>query len=58
MVQPVRSPDNPGTTVVSIGHLTPWPEKPGYRTQVWDNENYGEEDEEEEEEVKEGDLGI
>ena len=28
---------NPGTTVVSIGHLTPWPENPGYRTQVWDN---------------------
>ena len=27
---------NPGTTVVSIGHLTPWPENPGYRTQVWD----------------------
>ena len=28
---------NPGTTVVSTGHLTPWPENPGYRTQVWDN---------------------
>ena len=28
---------NPGTTVVSIGHLTTWPENPGYRTQVWDN---------------------
>ena len=28
---------NPGTTVVSIGHLTPWPQNPGYRTQVWDN---------------------
>ena len=27
---------NPGTTVVSIGHLTTWPENPGYRTQVWD----------------------
>ena len=27
---------NPGTTVVSIGHLTPWPQNPGYRTQVWD----------------------
>ena len=37
MVQPIRSPGNPGTTVVSIGHLTPWPENPGYRTQVWDN---------------------
>ena len=36
MVQPIRSPENPGTTVVSIGHLTPWPENPGYRTQVWD----------------------
>ena len=31
---------NPGTTVVSIGHLTPWPENPGYRTQVWDNTPY------------------
>ena len=30
---------NPGTTVVSIGHLTPWPQNPGYRTQVWDNNN-------------------
>ena len=28
---------NPGTTVVSIGHLIPWPENTGYRTQVWDN---------------------
>ena len=28
---------NPGTTMVSIGHLTTWPENPGYRTQVWDN---------------------
>ena len=37
MVQPIRSPENPGTTVVSFGHLTPWPENPGYRTQVWDN---------------------
>ena len=37
MVQPIRSPENPGTTVVSIGHLTPWPENPGYRTQVWDD---------------------
>ena len=37
MVQPIRSPKNPGTTVVSIGHLTPWPENPGYRTQVCDN---------------------
>ena len=37
MVQPIRSPENLGTTVVSIGHLTPWPENPGYRTQVWDN---------------------
>ena len=37
MVQPIRSPENPGTTVVSIGQLTPWPENPGYRTQVWDN---------------------
>ena len=36
MVEPIRSPENPGTTVVSIGHLTPWPENPGYRTQVWD----------------------
>ena len=27
---------NPGTAVVSIGHLIPWPENPGYRTQVWD----------------------
>ena len=25
MAQPIRSPENPGTTVVSIGHLTPWP---------------------------------
>ena len=39
MVQPIRSPENPGTTVVSIGHLTPWHENPGYRTQVWDNAN-------------------
>ena len=38
MVQPIRSPENPGTTVVSIGHLIPWPENPGYRTQVWDND--------------------
>ena len=37
MVQPIRSPQNPGTNVVSIGHLTPWRENPGYRTQVWDN---------------------
>ena len=37
MVQQIRSPENPGTTVVSIGHLTPWPENPGYRTQVWGN---------------------
>ena len=37
MVQPIRSPENSGTTVVSIGHLTPWPENPGYRTQVWDD---------------------
>ena len=37
MVQPIRSPENPGPTVVSIGHLTPWPENPGYRTQVWVN---------------------
>ena len=36
MVQPIRWPENPGTTVVSIGHLTQWPENPGYRTQVWD----------------------
>ena len=36
MVQPIKSPENPGTTVVSIGHLTPWPENPGYPTQVWD----------------------
>ena len=36
MVQPIRSLENPGTTVVSIGHLTPWPENRGYRTQVWD----------------------
>ena len=36
MVQPIRSPENPGTTVVNIGHLTPWPENPGYHTQVWD----------------------
>ena len=35
MVQPIRSPENPGTTVVSIGHLIPWPENPGYCTQVW-----------------------
>ena len=28
---------NPGTTVVNIGHLTTWPENPGYRTQAWDN---------------------
>ena len=39
MVQPIRSPENPGTTVVSIGHLIPWPENPGYRTQVWDNKS-------------------
>ena len=39
MVQPIRSPENPGTTVVSIVHLTPWPENPWYRTQVWDNDN-------------------
>ena len=31
MVQPIRSPENPGTTVVSMGHLTPRPENPGYR---------------------------
>ena len=37
MVQPIRSPGNPGTTVVSIGHWTPWPDNPGYRTQVWDD---------------------
>ena len=37
MVQPIRSLENPGTTVVSIGHLTPWPQNPGYCTQVWDN---------------------
>ena len=36
MVQPIWSPENPGTTVVSIWHLTPWPENHGYRTQVWD----------------------
>ena len=30
----------PGTTVVSIGHLTTWPENPGYRTQVWDKVKY------------------
>ena len=35
-----KSPENPGPTVVSIGHLTPWPENPGYRTQVWDNTPY------------------
>ena len=23
--------------MVSIGHLIPWPENPGYHTQVWDN---------------------
>ena len=40
MVQPIRSPENPGTTVVSIGHLTPWPENPGYSTQVWDKDLY------------------
>ena len=37
MVQPIRSPENPGTTVVSIGLLIPWPENPGYRTRVWIN---------------------
>ena len=37
MVEPIRSPENPGTTVVSFGHLTPWPENPGYHTQGWDN---------------------
>ena len=37
VLQPIRSPENPGTTVVSIGHWTPWPENPGYRTQVLDN---------------------
>ena len=37
MVQPTRSLENPGTNVVSIGHLIPWPENPGYRTQVWNN---------------------
>ena len=36
MVQPIRSPENLGTTVVSIGHLTPWLKNPGYCTQVWD----------------------
>ena len=41
MVQPIRSLENPGTTVVSIGHLILWPENPGYRTQVWDNETNG-----------------
>ena len=40
MVQPIRLPENPGTTVVSIGHLTPWPENPGYRIQVWDKDLY------------------
>ena len=40
MVQPIRSPENPGTTVVSIGHLNPCPENPGYRTQVWDKAWY------------------
>ena len=40
MLQPIRSPENPGTTVVSIGHLTPWPENLGYRTQVWDNTGF------------------
>ena len=29
MVQPIRSPENPGTNVVSNEHLTPWPENPG-----------------------------
>ena len=41
VAQPIRSPENPATTVVSIGHLTPWPENPGYRTQVWDKRNNG-----------------
>ena len=27
MVQPIRSPENPGTSVVSIGHWTLWPEE-------------------------------
>ena len=36
VVQPIRSLENPGTTLVSIGHWTPWPENPGYHTQVWD----------------------
>ena len=27
--------ENPGITLVSIGHWTLWPENPGYRTQVW-----------------------
>ena len=36
MVQPIRLLENPGTTMVSIGHLSPWPEYPGYHTQVWD----------------------
>ena len=40
IVQPISSPENPGTTVVSIGHLTPWPENLGFRTQVWDNVTY------------------
>ena len=40
MAQPITSPENPGTTVVSFGHLTPWPENPGYRTQVWDKQGY------------------
>ena len=37
VVQPTRSPENRGTTVVSIGHWTLWPENPGHHTQVWDN---------------------
>ena len=37
IIQPIRSPENPGNTVVSIGHLTPWPENPEYHTRVWDN---------------------
>ena len=33
--QPIRSPENPGTTVFSFGHHGP--KSPEYRTQLWDN---------------------
>ena len=35
--EPIRSLENPGTTMVRIWHWTPRPENPVYHTQVWDN---------------------